>query len=269
MDVEIYAAPMHVTRYGKPEILIIESIRDLAQHVQFSHEQRLSELGQLAAGVAHEIHNPLTSIRMALHASMKAAEQPDSDPSEIQQYHHLVDHEIDKCIGVTERLLKLSSTPPSRPELVSIPVVIRETISLLKWEAQELNIDIKFNLGEGDMRVYATDSEMRMVVLNLAQNAFHAMPEGGELTVTATNEQGTIRICFEDNGIGVTTDNLSRIFDPFFSRRADGVHGTGLGLSISKTIVENYRGTLRADSTLSIGSRFTVCMPDADTFEEG
>lgn len=267
IDVEIFAAPMMITRNGKPETLVVESIRDLAQKVQFSHQHRLSELGQLATGVAHEIYNPLTAIHLALHASIQAGEQPNTNPEEAREYMHIIDREIDKCINVTERLLKLSTMPASQPELVTVKEVIHEVLSLLKWEAEKFGIELLINIEDEKLRIIATDSEMRMLMLNLAQNAFHAMPNGGKLTVTAIQKEGLIEIDFEDTGIGIQPIDLPKLFYPFFSRRADSVKGSGLGLSICKNIVENYGGTLEVESTVGLGSRFTLRLPDAERLE--
>jgi len=264
MDVEIFAVPMHVTEDGVPKTLIVESIRDLGKQVKFSHEQKLSDLGRLAAGVAHEIHNPLTSVRLALHAALEAKEHNADHPEEFDYYLQLVDQEIDKCIDVTERLLKLSGAPPSQPELVMLSRVIEETLSLLKWEAHKQSIELHTDLGESPLRILATDSEMRMLCLNLSQNAFHAMPNGGSLSIKAVRKDSMIEVSFEDTGVGIKDENLLRIFDPFFSLRGDGASGTGLGLSITKAIVENHNGKIQAESIYGQSSRFIVQFPDLD-----
>ena len=133
MDVEIYAAPMRIEMDGRTRNMIVESIRDLGQEVRFSHEQRLSELGRLAAGVAHEIHNPLASVRLALHAAREAQSGPNPDSERASEYFSLVDHELERCGEVTERLLKLSIPPPTQRELVAVERVVEETIRLLDW----------------------------------------------------------------------------------------------------------------------------------------
>ncbi len=267
MDVEIYAAAMDATRDARQQRLIVESIRDLAPQVQYSQEQKLSELGRLAAGVAHEIHNPLSSVRLALHASRQLLERDPSNLQAIEEYLLLVDREVDKCIEVTERLLKLSAPPASAEELVDVNSVVHETLSLLRWEAENDQITLEVDEEPG-LRILATDSELRMLTLNLVQNAFHAMPKGGRVTIGVKRDHGRIRLVFADTGAGIATEDLPHIFDPFFSRRADGSHGTGLGLSITRNIVEKFDGSIHVESELGKGTRFIVMFPDP-AFESG
>jgi len=268
LDVELYAAPMRVIQKGEDRLMVVESIRDLEQQVKFSHEQRLSELGRLAAGVAHEIHNPLASVRLALHAAERANAAPEPDRNQVLEYLTLVDQEVEKCNQVTERLLKLSVPPPAEQELVEVDRVVSDTLKLLHWEAENRSVDIRLAVDEGPLRVLATDSDLRMVTLNLAQNACHAMPRGGMLTVRCRREGDRLAVCFEDTGVGIDPKDRLRIFEPFFSRRADGMRGTGLGLSITKSIVEKHGGGITVDSTPGHGSRISVSFPDADRPQE-
>lgn len=267
LDVEIYAAPMRVVHGGVPRRMVVESIRDLEQQVRFSHEQRLSELGRLAAGVAHEIHNPLAAVRMALHAAEDAL-QSDADPAQVSEYLTLVDQEVVKCNEVTERLLKLSMPPSSQTELVALDQVVGETLKLLVWETDHRGVRLELDVEEPPLRVLASDSDLRMMTLNLAQNAVHAMPGGGVLSVRCRREEGHVAVLFQDTGVGIDPRVQPHIFEPFFSRRADGQRGTGLGLSITKAIVEGHGGTIRVESNPSPGAgqgtRFTVIFPDAD-----
>lgn len=268
LDAEIYAAPMRVTTGGVSRDYVVESIRDLAQEIHFSHEQKLSELGRLAAGVAHEIHNPLASVRMALHAAMQAvAEQPPRHEL-VCEYLTLVDQEVDKCNQVTERLLKLSVPPPSHPELVCLDRVVDDNLRLLQWEAETAGVEIHRVFPEGHLRILASDSELRMATLNLCQNALHAMPRGGILKVVLSRGAGRVRMRFEDTGIGIPPSDLQRIFEPFFSRRADGVRGTGLGLAITKDIVDRFGGTITLESILGQGTQVTLSFYDADALLE-
>ncbi|MFM1892158.1 MAG: hypothetical protein RLZ44_1235 [Pseudomonadota bacterium] len=259
IDVEIYAAPLQASLDGRQQTLVVESIRDLSKQIRYSHEQKLSELGKLATGVAHEIHNPLASVRLALHALHASAGS--GNAAEVREYIELVDREVDKCVGFTERLLRLGMPPPASPELVEVATVFEDTLSLVRWEAEHLGITLRTELTPA-LRVLATDSEMRMVALNLIQNAFHAMPRGGALLVASRSDGRWVSVDVQDTGIGIAAEQLSRIFDPFYSRRADGAQGTGLGLSIVRTIVEHYGGEISVQSEPGHGSTFSVRLPD-------
>jgi signal transduction histidine kinase len=260
LHVEIYAAPLRITRDGKTRTLVVESVRDLDQQIKFSHEQKLSELGRLAAGVAHEIHNPLASVRLALHAAKHAA-----DPEQLAGHLATVDQQIDQCIHVTERLLRLSVPPAEDKELVAVDVVVNDTLRLLQWEAENLGVAMGVSADEPPLRVMASDSELRMVALNLAQNALHAMPRGGRLDVSCRRRDGQIELAFSDTGVGIRPEDRLQIFEPFFSRRADGVRGTGLGLSITKALLEKHGGSITVESAPGRGSRFAVRLEDADS----
>ena len=261
LDVEIYAAPLMVRGEEGEQLLVLESLRDLATQVRYSHEQKLSEVGKLAAGVAHEIHNPLASIRFALHAARGAAQAGRIEDA--TQHIDLVDHEIDKCINVSERLLKLSMTSPGESGIVEVNVAVSETLSLLRWEAEQLGVTIDLELDASAPRVLAQESDLRMITLNLAQNALHAMPGGGTLAVRTRRIGDRVEIAFADTGVGIPGEDLERIFDPFFSRRADGSQGTGLGLSISRALARSFHGDLAVESRPGAGARFTLHLPEA------
>ena len=201
---------------------------------------------------------------MALHAVNNSLPAADELDPEVHGYLDMVDKEVDKCIEVTERLLKLSEHPSNAQELVELAPAVGETLSLLKWEAGEHKIDL-IELIEPGVRVLASDSEVRMMVWNLALNAFHAMPEGGKFEISAVQKDGRIEMHFIDNGMGISEINRQRIFDPFFSQRADGERGTGLGLSITRAIVESHGGTIAVESEVGEGSRFIIRMPDPDS----
>jgi signal transduction histidine kinase len=268
-QVEVFAAPLRAQVEGVEKRFIVESSRDLAKLLKFSQEQKLAEMARLATGVAHEIHNPLASIRLALHAMLRTTEedsaQNSAQSSVIREYLHMVDGEIDRCINVTERLLKLGMTPQATAQLVAVNPAVEDTLSLLAWEAGEDKVAITTQLEIPTPRIFATDSELRAVVLNLAQNAIHAMPNGGTLCVSTRHDGEQVEIVFEDTGVGITAEDAPHVFDPFFSHRADGQSGTGLGLSICRSIVDGYGGNIHFDSQPGRGSRFVVRLPEAST----
>ena len=260
--VEVGAAPIEVPPDDGGR-LIVESIRDLGKDIDFSHEQRLATLSQLGAGVAHEIHNPLASIRLALGSTLRAAENGEQDATRLLKYLGKVDQEIDKCLEVTDRLLKLSM-PGGGHALVSLNDAVNDTVSLLAYEASQHGIEVDLELASPEVRVLAADSDIRMVVMNMVQNAFHGLADGGRLVIETRSLAGEAQMIFEDSGVGIRPDDLHRVFDPFFSRRGDGVSGTGLGLPICKSIVEHYAGRIEMNSRFGEGTRFTVVLPGVD-----
>ena len=262
IPVEVSAATLALdSGDGCAKRLIVEVIRDLSTDLKLSQEQRLSELGLLAAGVAHEIHNPLASIQFGL-ASLKRSLSSVVDDGSSERIR-LIEGEISRCIDVTSRLLKLSQGPGERRELVVLNDIVRDVLSLLNAEALNRGCEFEIDMAP-ELRVVASDSEMRMLVLNLAQNALHAMPQGGTLTVSGRRGEDDIVLTFADTGVGIAAENLVRIFDPFWSRRADGVQGTGLGLSICREIVKGSAGQIRVESKKGEGARFFVRLPSAD-----
>lgn len=264
LPVEVFAAPMHVMLNGEPRQLVVESVRNLAQTIAFSHEQKLSAMGQLAAGVAHEIHNPLSSLRLALHNTLRVLTSGQTDSAQLHNYLQLVDHEVDKCIDVTQRLLKLTTLGDGRSYPIDLNMAVSETLSLLEYERQECDVEITFNAPVATVRVLAQEHDVRMMILNLVQNAFHAMPNGGQLDIDLEQHMGKVQLHFCDNGVGITPEHLSKIFDPFFSYRANGQRGTGLGLSICKALSKQYGGHIYTHSRYGEGSCFTLVLPDAD-----
>lgn len=267
LRVETTAGRLMFERDGRRRVLIIEAIRDFEQQIRDSHEQRLSEIGQLAAGVAHEIYNPLASVRLGLQAVLRHAAPGAKLDGEAVSYLGMVDGEIDKCISITKRLLDLSHVPSASLQLVSFSVIVPEVISLLRYEAEQSKITLIMDLGSEDLRVLATDAELRMLVLNLAQNAFHAMSKGGTLKITGRHKYANVVVAFTDTGAGIAPDVLPHIFQPFFSERADGVQGTGLGLTICKAIATRYQGRIEVESRPGHGATFTLVFPRAEGYE--
>jgi signal transduction histidine kinase len=252
--VEIHAARVDIDG----QAYIVESIRDLAAAARVSHEQRLSELGLLAAGVAHEIHNPLASIRLGVQGLSRELRDGRHDPVRLGDYLGLIDGEIDNCIAVTRRLLLLSRVPSASRQLIDVVAATDDTLRLLDYDARNRGIKQQLLRPDTAVHVLADDGELRMALLNLLQNAHHAMPQGGRLTARVGVESGEAVIEIADSGIGIQPEILPQIFDPFFSRRADGEAGTGLGLTIVKNIVERFGGRVEVDSAPGRGARFTI-----------
>jgi signal transduction histidine kinase len=260
IPVEVHAVLLESEGERGPEQLVIESIIDLSQAVRHSQEQRLSELGLLAAGIAHEIHNPLGSMRLAVDGLLRGLRNGNDDPQRMAGYLDMMSNEIDRCTGVTKRLLLLSRLPQQQAQIVALNPAVSDTVTLLDFDARSHGISQQLELDSTEPRVLADDSDLRMLVLNLVQNAHHAMPQGGRLIVRTLVEGDKAIIEVVDQGSGISEDTLSRIFDPFYSHRADGEPGTGLGLTICKSIVERYGGDIEVRSVLGEGTTFRVTL---------
>ena len=262
---EVHAVLVEIDDGHGRQRYIVESLRDLGQITQISHEQRLSELGLLAAGIAHEIHNPLGSVRLGVQGLVRELNAGGISQKQIVDYMELIDQEIDKCIAVTRRMLLLSRPPGGGLQLVDINEALTDTLSLLEFDAKTHGVTQKCEVPEQALRLLTDDADIRMILLNLMQNAHHAMSAGGTLEVRLSADDGYAMIEITDSGVGIQPEILARIFDPFFSRRADGVAGTGLGLTIVKNFVERMGGTISVDSILGRGTQFRIRLPLAET----
>lgn len=266
IDVEVHAASL-TARDGTP--LVVQVIRPLEDQVRASQELRLSAIGLLANGVAHEIHNPLASIRLALQSALRTLQGGTVDREELTDYLRLVDEQIDRCVAITQRLLRLSEPASEQVQPVHVRHAVDDVLALLGEEMHRAGVHCEVDWGAPDPRVLMDDSGLRQVLINLVHNAIRAMPQGGRLAVSTERcAGGCWRIRVQDSGVGIPPDRLALIFLPFYSRLADGRRGSGLGLAISKGLVEQRGGRILVDSQVGHGSRFDVELPDADADAE-
>lgn len=251
------AASFHQSESGQV-LWIIELIRPLDKAILFSHQQKLSAVGMLASSVAHEMRNPLGSVRLILENILDKIEKKPMKQEDLKRYLELINEQISFCINVTSRLLKLSRKPEKEYRPVDLNEVVSETACLLEYEAKKAGIDVKIEESDQPAVISAADAEMRMMTVNLMQNAFHAMPDGGKMTIKIFTDKDRVNVDFADTGVGIAPENLSRIFEPFFSKGVSdtGNTGTGLGLSIVKTIIENCGGTVQVESVVGQGTVF-------------
>lgn len=259
--VEVSAVAVTLAFHDRSERYVLESIRDLMQVVRISQEQRLSELGLLAAGIAHEIHNPLASIRLGVQGLLHDLESGQVDVDEIREYMRVIDHEIDVCVGVTKRLLLLARKPSEQLRKVDCVLALRDTFSLLAYDAQLQGIRQECEGCDQTVEIIADDSDLRMALLNLVQNAHHAIVGEGTVTGRVMIVAGEVILEIADTGVGIPEALRDRIFEPFFSRRAGGGAGTGLGLTIVTSVVERFGGRIEVDSAPDQGSRFRLIFP--------
>lgn len=247
-----------------PRDLMVEAIRDMSTDIQLSHGQRLSEIAELATGVAHEVRNPMVAIRLTLEGTLRKGGLREGivrEPKELARYLEVMLAQVEDCIAVSDRLLNLAHLPTGEPVAVDIAQALEDADALLRYEAHIDGIVVKLEPPPKGTEVLATPAEIRMLVLNLMQNAFHAMPDSGTLVVRADVADGQVAVTFTDTGVGIAAEAMPQIFDPFYSVRADGVEGTGMGLAICREICRSHGGSITADSVQGKGSTFRVTFP--------
>ncbi len=247
------------------EAKVLERTQEIANvSSQLVRSEKLASLGQLVAGIAHEINNPLAGILMF--ANM-FAKDPRLDKAQREDALTIV-HETNRCADIVKRLLDFSRTSIPDKRLKSLSQIMESTLALVEHHANVNDIDIVRHYGINLPEIDVDPTQMEQVFINLLVNACHAMPVGGRLTIgMRTDAKGDQLITtIEDTGVGIPEENLGRIFDPFFTTKnqeLNGVAGTGLGLSVSYGIIHNHGGQIKVRSVVNHGTVFTVELPVA------
>jgi signal transduction histidine kinase len=226
--------------------------------------ERLTTAGRLAAGVAHELNNPLATIagcaeslqgRLAEAGAAGAAELDD-----FARYLRLIEEEAYRCKEITGNLLQFVRDPGSRRSSTDVNAIVSRTVELLSHQSRFADRRVVTQLAPTVPTVAANEGQLQQVCLGLASNALEAMEGRGTLSIRSRALRGEIEIEFEDEGPGIPPENLSRIFDPFFTTKPPG-QGTGLGLAIAQGIVTDHGGRIEVSSQPGKGSVFRVVLP--------
>jgi signal transduction histidine kinase len=224
---------------------------------QLVHSSKMAAIGELAANVAHEINNPLTSVLGYTTYLLKTVDLPESP----RRMLGMMEQETLRVRKIIRNLLDFSRQKPSRMQPADLFMPIRETIALVQGMADSSSIRIIEEYPAAPVIVNMDHDEIKQVFINIAYNALQAMQTGGEFRVRITTVRDhQVVVEFGDTGVGIAPENLDKIFEPFFSTKENG-DGTGLGLSISYRIVQNHGGTIEAISQLGQGTIFRVTLP--------
>lgn len=223
---------------------------------QLRRSEKLASLGTLAAGVAHEINNPLTGI--LLYASIINSDKR-LDPSLLPDVERVIT-ETQRCAGIVKNLLEFSRESSPEKEVIALSAILDEVATFFHKLPDFNTIVISKNYGDDLPRISVDPNQIRQVFMNLVINAGHAMPKGGDLEMSTYWSPDRKYVCagIKDTGDGIPEENIARIFDPFFTTRSNG---TGLGLSISYGIIENNGGKIEVKSRVCEGTTFVVMLP--------
>lgn len=235
---------------------------------------RLAELGEIAAGFAHEINNPLQIIKSE-HSLIKMilSELKDTEKyngsaviKEINDSMNQIDLQISRCANITQAILKFGRQGEPKPRNFNLNEVLSDAVKMIRKKAAVNNISITEEYTKLPVMVYGEPAELQQVLLNLLNNAMDAIGEkenasGGRISIRAVPEEDRrVRIEVSDNGIGISPENMDEIFKPFFTTKPAG-KGTGLGLSVCYGIIDKMGGTMDVKGKCGLGTTFTIHLP--------
>jgi two-component system sensor histidine kinase HydH len=232
----------------------LTEVRTLRREV--ARSQRLASVGRLAAGVAHEIRNPLSSIKgFATYFKERYPDRPDD-----QQTADIMIQEVDRLNRVVGQLLEFAKPVPVKPKSISLQALLDDSVKLIKDHADEKSISILTRNNTPMDTVRIDPDRLNQVLLNLYLNAIDAMERGGELKVVISSDgqHRNVFIRVSDTGRGISRENLSKIFEPYFTTKSTG---TGLGLAIAHNIIEAMGGKIYARSDQGKGTTFSIKIP--------
>ncbi|TNF53423.1 HAMP domain-containing protein [bacterium] len=228
-----------------------EKMEEAYTYTRLLQAEKLSSIGQISAGLAHELKNPIATLKMLFQAFQ---EQPDMTKEDADVVHN----EIEKIDIILTRFLGFLRHKDLKPSEISMNTLIDHVLSLATFDIRNSGIKVHKDLLETLPAVQGDRSLLEQVFLNLILNAVQAMPGGGEMRISGKDDEDFIEVMIWDKGSGISQDLRSKIFDPFFTTKEEG---TGLGLSIAYNIVKSHGGTLYFNSSEGGGTVFTVRLP--------
>jgi len=232
----------------------IEKLRE--KQAQLVEAEKLALVGKLAAGIAHEINNPLTSV--LTFSNLMLEQCPPSDPR--HEKLKLMARETNRARTIVRQLLNFGRETVIKPEKININQPITEIADSLAAQDAFKGIELQMKLGAGLPEVDADPAQIGQVVMNILLNAIHSITPPGRIEVVTRKAENSVEIVFQDTGAGIPEENIHKIFDPFFTTK-DASKGTGLGLAVSYGIIKKHGGEIEITSTVGKGSIFIVRLP--------
>jgi PAS domain S-box-containing protein len=240
-------------------LVVIENVTERAQlEEQLLQREKLSSIGLLAAGVAHEVNTPLAGISSYTQMLLQQVPETDSKRRMLEK----IQTQTLRASGIVNNLLNFSRTGDTQFREVDLNRVLDDTLQLLEPQLRNSKFEIARNYGADLPAAYGNASKLQQVFMNLVLNARDAMPQGGRLTIHTRLVDTSLVVDLRDTGIGIAPENIARIYDPFFTTKEVG-QGTGLGLALSYGIIQEHSGRIFVESRPGEGTHFTIKLPTA------
>jgi signal transduction histidine kinase/CheY-like chemotaxis protein len=234
-------------------------LREYVQEIERSQQrlvqtEKLAAIGRLTASIAHEVNNPLQSLRNCL----DLAGRPGVDEEQHQRYLAMAHQELERLSWIVQQMLEFYRPEDATRQLVDLNQVVKDVAGLTESQSKSQSVKVQLRLTESPLRVWGVAFQLQQVALNLVLNAMEAMPQGGSLDIVTYERAGRMVMAFRDNGRGIAREELLRIFEPFYTSKDSG---TGLGLAISYGIISAHGGVIEVESQPGQGSEFRVVLP--------
>jgi PAS domain S-box-containing protein len=239
-------------------IAVMFDVTEKKQTEDMLHKtEKLSLVGELAAGFAHEIRNPLTTIRGFVQIMNSFTDE------KRKSYSHTILEEIDRINHIVSEFMVFAKPHAVKYNQCNLSEIIRNVVSFLSSEATMKNVDIKHDFHDDEVYIFGEKHQLTQVFLNMIKNAMDALPNGGNINLSYTICNDEIYVSIKDNGIGMTKEQVEKIGQPFFTTKEKG---TGLGLMVSYKIIANHRGRISVTSVPDKGTTFMIIFPELNNF---
>lgn len=265
---DVTATPIEDSRGEQNRVLVF--LRDVTekrlQELQLMQAEKLSSIGVLASGVAHEINNPLSSVAGYAEALLRRFKDEQSlaeDPrlDDFQKYLNVIVRESYRCKGIIDSLLSFSRKSDGSVSNININDILNEVLELVRFKSRYEKIEIRIDLQQDLPDILGDPAGLRQVCMNLLMNAHQAISGSGVVEITTrTTKQAAVMFQIRDSGCGISKDVIEQIWDPFFTTKNVG-QGLGLGLAVTYNIIKRLGGDISVESQVGKGSKFSVRMP--------
>jgi two-component system, sporulation sensor kinase E len=259
--VAFYVVPLSQAQNAeKGAVVILRDVTpDRAHETTVLESERINAIKLLAAGVAHEIGNPINALNIHLQLLDRGIDKlAKGDKKNLKELVGVAKNEMARLDMIVSQFLR--AVRPAKPKfaLHKIENILKDTLALLKQEILNRDIDIDVRCEESLPRTNVDKDQIKQAFVNIIRNAFQAMPDGGKLSISLSNSDQFVKVSFRDTGVGIKPENLGRIFEPYYSTKSEG---NGLGLMIVQRIVQDHGGRLEVVSKQDEGTVFTIFLP--------